>query len=116
MKGDPMKTRSAAGTLVMLLGWYSAASAEPPANDDKVAALVKTLKGKDDPARLAAVKSLADLGGHARAAVPALVDLLKSGSEDLRLNSTLALGRIGKPAAAAVGEVLQHKDPDARYY
>src|SRR5262249_41415756 len=100
--------------VVLSLVLLSAGGAAPAGAPDKekVAELIKQLKGSDAAARGKAIEALGKLGPSAKEAVPALVDVIKkektftlhpAGSKPpLRLLAIGALGRIGPDAREAV--------------
>jgi HEAT repeat protein len=67
-----------------------------------VDALINQLKDKDNDARRAAAKALAEAGGDAKAAAPALVAALKDKDMFVRRFAAMALGEIGADPRDAV--------------
>ncbi len=64
--------------------------------------LIKQLKDKDNDARRAAAKALAEAGGDAKAATPALVTALKDKDMFVRRFAAMALGEIGADSRDAL--------------
>lgn len=75
--------------------------------------LITKLTDKDSDTRRAAAKDLAEMGGDARAAVPALIKALRDKDTYVRRFSAEALGKIGPEAKSGVKELaLAMNDPE----
>jgi serine/threonine protein kinase/HEAT repeat protein len=78
-----------------------------PAVPAEVVELMAGLEDRDANARWKAAEALGNLGGQARAAVPALIELLGDQQEVVRWRTAEALGKIGPDAARAVPALIR---------
>ena len=78
-----------------------------PAVPPEVVELMAGLDNRDANARWKAAEALGNLGGQARAAVPALIELLGDQQEVVRWRTAEALGKIGPDAARAVPALVR---------
>jgi HEAT repeat protein len=79
-----------------------------------VDSLINQLKDKDNDARRAAAKALAEAGGDAKAAAPALVTALKDKDMFVRRFAAMALGEIGAEPRDALPGLKKALLDDAR--
>jgi eukaryotic-like serine/threonine-protein kinase len=78
-----------------------------PAVPAEVVELMAGLEARDANARWKAAEALGNMGGQARAAVPALIGLLGDQQEVVRWRTAEALGKIGPDAARAVPALIR---------
>jgi eukaryotic-like serine/threonine-protein kinase len=78
-----------------------------PAVPAEVVELMAGLEDRDASARWKAAEALGNMGGQARAAVPALITLLGDQQEVVRWRTAEALGKIGPDAARAVPALIR---------
>ena len=78
-----------------------------PAVPDEVVELMAGLDDRDANARWKAAEALGNMGGQARAAVPALITLLGDQQEVVRWRTAEALGKIGPDAVRAVPALIR---------
>ena len=119
-----MKKLLALGILLLLAGTFLATFADrlqgqekQPTKEEKLKALLKHVKDKNESVRLQAVEALADYGPEAKAAIPDLVNALSVKNEDLRLNAAITLGKMGakaKSAAKALRAAAKDEDESVR--
>jgi HEAT repeat protein len=86
---------------LLALGLFAVTAAQAVEIND----LVAKLSNKDAEVRRTAAKELAEMGGEARAAVPALTKALRDKDRFVRRFSAEALGSIGPDARSAVGQL-----------
>lgn len=65
------------------------------------------LKNRDQRVRLAAVKSLGEMGAEAEIAVPSLVDIVRNNYDPCRKAAIVAVGQIGPKAYDATNPLIQ---------
>lgn len=85
----------------------------------QVAARIAELSGQDAAKKVAAADALGELGGAAKAAVPALVKALEDGNIEVRVAAARALGSLGPATKDAVGpltKTLKDSEPKVRGY
>ncbi|MET0554981.1 MAG: protein kinase, partial [Vicinamibacteria bacterium] len=78
-----------------------------PAIPAEVVELMAGLENRDAAARWKAAEALGNMGGQARAAVPALIGLLGDQQEVVRWRTAEALGKIGPDAVRAVPALVR---------
>jgi eukaryotic-like serine/threonine-protein kinase len=78
-----------------------------PAVPAEVVELMAGLEDRDANARWKAAEALGNMGGQARAAVPALINLLGDQQEVVRWRTAEALGKIGPDAVRAVPALIR---------
>jgi serine/threonine protein kinase len=78
-----------------------------PAVAPEVVQLMAVLEDRDASARWKAAEALGNMGGQARAAVPALIGLLGDQQEVVRWRTAEALGKIGPDAVRAVPALVR---------
>jgi HEAT repeat protein len=79
-----------------------------------IAGLIAALNSKNPGARHAAAYGLGEMGSKAEPAIPALITKLDDTDPEVRTSSASSLTSIGFPMVAAVNNVLDHGDTNAR--
>ncbi len=81
---------------------------------DLLATLVQSLQDKAPQVRSKAAKELADMGEHAKEALPTLIETLSDRNSAVRVAVLEALQAIGPQAVLVLGEALRDKNLDVR--
>jgi HEAT repeat protein len=81
---------------------------------DLLATLVQSLQDKAPQVRSKAAKELADMGEHAKEALPTLIETLSDRNSAVRVAVLEALQAIGPQAVLVLGESLRDKNLDVR--